>query len=396
MGLAAQLKKLFKKQSVHGIPVNSYNLVQKAAVSRLHSSSIYLNNIYNRISTDIASMNLKHVKITKEDGTSVTEPQTNSQLQYLLSIKMNSTDNPRAFWTDVSLRLLKDGIVIILPSYKKGAIQSLTLVEEYEVINYETKQKIAIGSSVFDLDDLVIIRDPNHGLHNDLYSISSLLNDAINALSMKIAEGNRGLFGFFKLSTNTSMDEEMLAMTKKRVEDLVNNASSTGIGVLQKDEDFKELNKTIETVDIEHLEFLIKQLKDNYGINDKILDGSYNEAEYKAYLQNVINPYQELIVQALNSALFSRTAITQGHKIINTVNLMSFASIEPLSAAMSKLKYIGAINSNEIREIIGLPSYVGGDRYETNANAVAVEADDKDQYDEDLQVNESGGDSKDE
>lgn len=340
-------------------------------IESINSASIYLNTIHSRVIKDVANMKLQHVKSRVLDDQVISEP-IFDEINYVLNIEPNIISTPTTFWMEVTSELLINGLAVVLPLYNKGKLQSLNLVAKYIIRVEENGHYIVeIGGKTFDFKEVLIFRNPAHNLHSNVGAFARVLDNSISAVNKKITEGSSGLKGFLKMRTN-AVDEEMMQKAQQRVENIMNVATSTGIGYLDKDEDFVALSNPIEIASVEQLEFLKRQLQENYGINENILSGKYSELEYKAYLQNVIKPFQRIIVEELKKKLFTRTAITQGHEIELVLNPLEFATNKEIAEALQSLKYIGMISANEGRKVIGYPSYVGGDKYETNANAVEV------------------------
>ena len=70
-------------------------------------NSIYLDNIYNKISTDTAQMRFKHVKITRNPGgVDKMEWYENSDLANVLSFSPNPLEIPIVFWANVTRAML--------------------------------------------------------------------------------------------------------------------------------------------------------------------------------------------------------------------------------------------------------------------------------------------------
>lgn len=392
MSVFDTFKRFFTSNGIQVVHHRSYDRINSAiSLDSINSTSIYLNSIYARLSTDISKIKLQHVKTQlTEDDSIINEPQNNSSISYVLNVAPNKLTTPLTFWSEVSKEFLINKIALVLPEYKNGELQSLNLIREFTPIKNNSTNDLSfiINNKEFKYEDVLVFHDINYQLHSELQSIANLLNLALNALNLKLSSNNSQINGFLKYSTRVE-DKEMLNKVKDRLNNIKEVSSGTGIGYLQEGESFQELNKTISVADDTHLEFLVKQLQENYGLNSNILSSSYSEEEYNAYMNSIIIPYQTMIVEELNKKLFSKTAMTQGNKVISIINMFDFATLDDFAAAAQKFKYIGVMSSNEIRHVLGLPSYAGGDRYETNANAVPVVASNEEQS---LQNYSEGGD----
>ena len=169
-----------------------------------------------------------------------------------------------------------------------------------------------------------------------------------------------------------SEDEEMKKKAEERVSNILDAAKNSGIGYLDKKEEFQELNNNYNTASPEELEFLKNQLYQAFGINEKLFNCDYTEEQYRAYFSSVLKVYQRVIEQEINRKYFSKTARTQGQTLIVYFDMFDIASLKDLNKFAFDTKYSGILNANEIRSIFGYGGYNGGDVYETNKNAVQI------------------------
>ena len=374
MGIFSSLLSLGKR-NVSGVNVTDYKMYGPMdgmyIWDGVNSTSVYINAIYNRISSDASDLNLQYVRDDNIDGVSSRVNLSNSMLNYVLTVSPNSYSSPSNFWKQVINRMLQRGICVVLPVYKDGSVVELQIVDDYE---FDIKNnRVYIASQAYILDNVLIFEDSNYGLHNSANNISKLINDSLNAMSMQLAANKRPLHGFLKLGTSAK-DAEMKARADSRVKNIMNVASSSGIGYLDKDEEFVELKTNIETVPYEQLNFLKNQLYENYGIDNKLLTSNYSQEQYLAYLKSVIYPIQKAIVEELNRKLISRNSMGLGYKIISAKNVLNNVSPNEIASTLQSLKYIGVISANEARRALGYASYEGGDLYESNYNARPVAA----------------------
>ncbi|MBC1353907.1 phage portal protein, partial [Listeria innocua] len=141
-----------------GMIVNMMNrIVAKSGLSIIHTSllqnnqrrsgsiqyyqanSIYVENILNKISTDVAMMRFKHWKVTKnEDGSDHVEWLETSALSDVLSYSPNEYEVPIVFWTRVIRKMLEDGIAVVVPKYVNGNVNELILADDFA--GYEDKK----------------------------------------------------------------------------------------------------------------------------------------------------------------------------------------------------------------------------------------------------------------
>ncbi|MTV35462.1 phage portal protein, partial [Streptococcus pneumoniae] len=89
---------------------------------------------------------------------------------------------------------------------------------------------------------------------------------------------------------------------------------------------------------------------------------------------SVMKLYQRVFSEEINRKYFTKTARTQGNKLLVFFDMADMISFKDLVEGGFKSKYAGLMNSNEFRETyLGLPGYEGGEVFETNLNAVRIE-----------------------
>lgn len=340
-----------------------------------NSNSIYLDNIINKIATDVALLKFKHVKITRKIG----EPDQmtwfeNSDISQVVSVSPNDFETPVNFWANVVRTMLRNQIAVVVPTYKNGNLEEIRLADC--VTEYDCKSKklmIEFGGEAHNVsvNSVWIFKNPKQNISAQLGQITRLIDDNLRSLSYKLSENNSQLKGFLKIPTKAE-DGELKRRAQLRVDNIMETAKGAGIGFLQLGEEFQELSNTYQTASENELEFLKMQLYQAFGINEQLFTCDYSEMQYRAYFQSVLKVYQKMISEEINRKFFSKTARTQGHKLLVYFDMYDISSLKDLNEFAFKMKYSGIMNANEIREIFGYGSYVGGDIFETNKNAIVI------------------------
>ncbi|MDU6292670.1 MAG: phage portal protein [Streptococcus mitis] len=338
-------------------------------------NSIYLDNIYNKISTDTAQMRFKHVKITRNPGgVDKMEWYENSDLANVLSFSPNPLEIPIVFWANVTRAMLRDGVAVVVPRWENGRLVEIWLAKKTVTWTSESVEIMLDDITVeLPLSDVWVFENPKLNVTSQLNQITELIDINLNALTEKLSDGNSSLRGFLKLPTKAA-DEHLKKQAKNRVDSMLDLAKSGGIAYLEQGEEFQELSKDYSTASKEELEFLKSQLYNAHGINEKLFTCDYTEEQYRAYYSSVMKLYQRVFSEEINRKYFTKTARTQGNKLLVFFDMADMISFKDLVEGGFKSKYAGLMNSNEFRETyLGLPGYEGGEVFETNLNAVRIE-----------------------
>ena len=339
-------------------------------------NSIYLDNIYNKISTDTAQMRFKHVKITRNPGgVDKMEWYENSDLANVLSISPNPLEIPIVFWANVTRAMLRDGVAVVVPRWENSRLVEIWLAKKTVTWTSESVELMIDDVAVeLPLSDVWVFENPKLNVTAQLNQITELIDINLNALTEKLSDGNSSLRGFLKLPTKAA-DEHLKQQARNRVDSMLDLAKNGGIAYLEQGEEFQELSKDYSTASKEELEFLKSQLYNAHGINEKLFTCDYTEEQYRAYYSSVMKLYQRVYSEEINRKYFTKTARTQGNKLLVFFDMADMISFKDLVEGGFKSKYAGLMNSNEFRETyLGLPGYEGGEVFETNLNAVRIGA----------------------
>ena len=301
-------------------------------------NSIYLDNIYNKISTDTAQVRFKHVKITRNPtGVDNMEWFENSDLANVLSFSPNPLEVPVVFWANVTRAMLKDGVAVVVPRWENGRLIEIWLAKK--TISWTAERvEIMIDDVEIELplSDVWVFENPKLNVTSQLNQITELIDINLDALTEKLGRGNSKLRGFLKLPTKAA-DEHLKKQAKSRVDSMM-------------------------------------ELAHAHGINEKLFTCDYTEEQYRAYYSSVMKLYQRVFSEEINRKYFTKTARTQGNKLLVFFDMADMISFKDLVEGGFKSKYAGLMNSNEFRETyLGLPGYEGGEVFETNLNAVRIE-----------------------
>lgn len=152
-------------------------------------------------------------------------------------------------------------------------------------------------------------------------------------------------------------------MRSKFAED--NLTADNDSGLLIYDSRFRDL-KQVEprsyTISNEEMERIERNVFFYFGVNEKILTNSYDEATWDAFYEGKVEPFGLMLSESVSKMLF-----TQRERLNNGVSFSS-NRLEYTSAA-TKRNMIrdmfdrGLINPNEAREILQMPPIEGGDKY---------------------------------
>lgn len=202
---------------------------------------------------------------------------------------------------------------------------------------------------------------------------------------------NSGTLGGYLKYSNFADDRELKEKAKEFMEAYMNAENAGGIAALDSTYEFKELKQSMPSFPTSQIGFLRDNIYRYYGVNDKVLTSTFNETEWNAFYENVIEPIAIQLSLEFMFKLLTEREIGFGNRIIFTANRLQYATLQTRSAIGGEMFDRGAITINEYRELLYYEPIEDGDVRMVSLNY--VKSGDQSQYQVGNDGNESNGDS---
>jgi hypothetical protein len=149
----------------------------------------------------------------------------------------------------------------------------------------------------------------------------------------------------------------------------------------------QQIDQDHYTIEPEEMERIDKALYQYFGINEKILQNSYNEQEWSAFYEGVIEPFALMLGTRLTKMLLTPTQVRKGNHIMFSSSYLEYATTDSKIKVARFMAETGSGRRNEIRDIFQLPHTEGGDVFTLRGEFYMVD-------EENNIVAESGGHSQ--
>jgi HK97 family phage portal protein len=210
-----------------------------------------------------------------------------------------------------------------------------------------------------------------------------------------VVRQSANLKGYLKY--NNFIDEDELREKVVNFQKAYMDASNEGgLGGLDSSTDFHEINQKTQTIPTVQSQFLRENIYRYYNCNDKILMSLFNEAEWNAFYESVIEPIAIQLSLECTFKLLSERERGCGNKIVFTADRLQCASLQTRTNIGAQLFDRGIITINEYRELLYYEPIEDGDARMVSLNY--VKADEQSIYqigsdsNSDSGTNQTGGD----
>ncbi len=324
--------------------------------------------IFTRIGIDVSSFRIVHAKTDKHGQFSSI---INSGLNYCLSTEANIDQTGRSFIQDIAMSLCDEGVVAVVPvdtiynPYKTASYRIDTL-RTGKVIEWFPKHvRVKLYNDLNGLhEELILPKEHTAIIENPLYSVMNEPNSTLRRLTHKLSlldvidnqssSGKLDLILQLPYVIKSKSRKEQAEERRQSIEDQL-VGSKYGIAYTDGTERITQLNRPVENNLLKQIEILTSMLYGQLGISEAILNGVATEQEMLNYNNRTLEPIVSAITNELNRKFITKTARTQGHKIMSFSEPFKLVPLNNLADIADKFTRNEILSSNEIRTIIGFP-----------------------------------------
>ena len=225
------------------------------------------------------------------------------------------------------------------------------------------------------IEDVVILRkffntrdvagDGNSPIYDSLDMIKSANEGLIEALS--VSNKVRGLLKSKKSMLSPSDVQNSTDEFVKRFENAAKNGGIVGIDSM---EDYTPLNVIPWSATAGQM----KDIRDNvlryWRISNAILMSDYDESQWQAFYESVIEPRLIQMGQAFTNTCFTQRERDAGNRIIFSSSILLNTAMSTKVTILNAAREIGLFTKNEMREMFGYSPVENGDEYYVSLNYV--------------------------
>ena len=187
-----------------------------------------------------------------------------------------------------------------------------------------------------------------------------------------VIRNSASLRGYLKY--NNFIDEKELRQKVSEFQSAyMSSDNEGGIAGLDNTIDFHEITQKPPAIPITQVNFFRENIYRYYGVNEKILNSTYTEAEWNSFYEGVIEPIAIQLSLEFTYKLFTEGERSFGNKIVFTTNRLQYATLQTRNAVAKDLFDRGIITINEYREFMYLPQTEDGDVRMISLNYVKVD-----------------------
>lgn len=152
---------------------------------------------------------------------------------------------------------------------------------------------------------------------------------------------------------------------KEAKEEFMNNyfsmANNGGVVPVDQSMDYQPLNVSDVQIDTSQIDAVKKKIYDYLGINESIVNGSYNEESWQAFFESIVEPFSIQLASELTEKIFSEREKAFGNRIRFESSRLQYASNKSKTNVIKELLPLGVLTINQSLDLLNLPRVQDGD-----------------------------------
>lgn len=327
-----------------------------------------IKTIYNQIAIDVSSVNFRHVRV---DQNGRFKEEMRSDLNECLSVAPNLDQTIRPFIQSMVLSLFDEGAVALVPvdttlnpreteSFDIRSMRVGRVVDwrprhvTVEVYNDEDGQKHEI---LMPKKSVAIVENPMADVMNGPNSTISRLQRKLSILDSIDEAAGKGKLDLIIQLPYVIKSEARQEQAKKRqamIDEQLNN-SPHGIVYTDGTEKITQLNRPAENNLLDQIKFLNEELYNRLGMPADVFQGKATEEMMLNYWNRCVEPIVAAIADSMNRTFLTKTARTQGQRVIYQRDVFRNTTITGLANVADILIRNQVLTGNELRPVFGFP-----------------------------------------
>lgn len=333
---------------------------------RIGCDKSFKNAIYNRIANDVAAVTIEHARV---DDNGMYLSTIHSSLNNVLTLDANVDQTGRSLLIDLVISLLDEGCVALVPT---DTSVNPTNTDSYDILTarvgaitqwYPEHVKVRLYNERTGRQEEILLQKRTVAIiENPFYSVMNEPNSTLKRLSRKLAlldivdeQSSAGKLDLIIQLPYVIKSDARRQQADARRKDIEMQLAGSKYGIAYTDgtEKITQLNRSIDNNIMHQVEVLTTQLYNELGLTEEVFKGTADAEKMLNYYTRTIEPILAAITDELNRKFLTKTARTQGQRIVFRNNQFKLVPMDKLSDIVNNLTRNEILSSNEVRALIG-------------------------------------------
>jgi hypothetical protein len=323
-------------------------------------------SIFNRLSIDVASIAMLHVRMDDQDRYLES---IDSGLNECLTVGANIDQDARAFRQDVAQSMFDQGVIAVVPvdttldPTVSGSYDIKTLRVGRIVQWYPRHVRVDLYNEISGIrEEVTLEKQMTAIIENPLYTVMNEPNSTLQRIIRKLnmldsldEAASSGKLDLIIQLPYVIKSEARKQQAEQRRQDIEFQLKGSKYGIAYTDgtEKITQLNRPAENTLLEQIEYLTKLLYSQLGLTEEVMNGTADEQAMLNYNNRTVYPVLTAITGEFKRKFLTKTARSQNQSIIYQKDPFALVPINNVADIADKFTRNEILTANEIRQIIG-------------------------------------------
>ena len=336
------------------------------------SQASILSVIYNRIANDVASAEIRHVKVDEND---LPRERIRSKLQNVFNYSANIDQTGSQLVQDIVLTMIDSGCAVLMPTavetdeadgsggYGTGIYEmrvgtpmvggfspQAVRVEFYNDKTGRREQTTVLKKSC------AVIHNPFYWIMNQQTSTLTRLQQVMRFLDNVNTSNYGGKLNLLLQFPHPIRSELQIEQANERLSSISKNLTDhpLGIAAIGQTDHVIQLNRPVDGGLFDQYKYFTETLYSQLGFTPSVFNGTATEEEMLQYKVRTPYPILDRITEEITRKFVSLKGFTEGHRFRWYVNMFELTTVTNLSEFIDKGLRNAMFSPNEGRNFVGL------------------------------------------
>lgn len=325
------------------------------------------------IARNCAKLNPKHIRYYYDENGQERIEYVKDRIYHLITKQPNMLMNAYDFYYKIITQLeLFNNAFVYIQRDTDGSVIGLYPINanSYQLLEYQNhiyvefrfsgnRHVASLSDDVIHLKRFFNDNDVLGETNEPIYKVMSLKHIIKEGIANAI-KTTQGIKGIIKSTKAMLKPEDVTNMRNQFVKDFIDDNGS-GIGGLDATTDFKEVNINPKTASDGQIGMVEDDILNYFGTNKKILQSTFNEEEWNAFYESVIEGIALQLSLEFTNKIFTIGERWHGNEIVFEANRLQYSSNKTKIQFVKEAGALGILTVNEGREVFNLAPIDGGD-----------------------------------
>lgn len=255
-------------------------------------------------------------------------------------------------------------------SYSQAELKENKAGDMFLEFTFKTGRKVSAP-----VDDVIVLR--KHMYENDffgemnsrpLFPLVNLLH-VISGGIVNVCKSSAFIRGILKI-TGMIQPEDIKKKQNLFKDQFLSAQNNGGVVITDSNTEYVPIDSKPMYINDKQTALVNQSVYSYFGLNEKIINGTYSEAEFQAFYEGVLEPLALKLAQEMTSKLFTSRQIGFGNEVVLVGDKLSYMSMTSKVNMINSVKDLGILTGNEIADILNIERPPDGDKILQSLNYI--------------------------